>query len=107
MPEIDPTIHQPLRLRIMAALNSLGPGDQLDFTYLKELLGATDGNLGSHLQKLEEAGYIEVYKTFVGRRPKTYITATTRGRFVFEEHVAALRQILDGVTGLPGAPEGG
>ena len=99
MAGIDPTVHQPLRLRIMASLSSLGPGDQLDFSYLKELLGATDGNLGSHLQKLEEAGYIKVEKTFVGRRPKTYVTATRRGLTAFEEHVAALRQILDGAAG--------
>jgi len=83
----------------MAALSSLGPGDQLDFSYLKQSLGATDGNLGAHLQRLEEAGYIKVDKTFVDRRPKTYLTATTRGRAAFEEHVAALREILDSPAG--------
>jgi DNA-binding MarR family transcriptional regulator len=94
MPAIDPVIHQPVRLRIMAALDALGPKDQLDFRYLKDLLEVTDGNLGSHLQRLEEAGYIKVHKTFVGRRPRTYVSATRRGRYVYEDHVQALREIL-------------
>jgi DNA-binding MarR family transcriptional regulator len=94
MPDIDPVIHQPVRLRIMAALDTLGPKDQLDFRYLKDLLAVTDGNLGSHLQRLEEAGYIEVHKTFVGRRPRTFVSATSRGRYALQEHVQALHEIL-------------
>jgi DNA-binding PadR family transcriptional regulator len=54
----------------------------------------TDGNLGAHLRKLEEAGYIAVNKTFVERKPRTFIIATDLGRRVFQEHVAALESIL-------------
>jgi DNA-binding MarR family transcriptional regulator len=94
MPEIDPIIHQPVRLRIMASLVALDPGDKVDFTWLRERLNLTDGNLGAHLQKLEEAGYIEIDKRFVSRKPKTYASITTRGKAAFEEHIAALRTII-------------
>ena len=94
MSELNETIHQPVRLRIMAALVTLGPGDELEFTYLRTLLDVTDGNLGAHIRKLEEAGYISVNKTFVERKPHTFISATVRGREVFKEHVAALESIL-------------
>ncbi len=78
----------------MAALVALNPGDEVDFTYLRSLLDVTDGTLGAHLRKLEEAGYIAVNKTFVERKPRTYVSATTAGRQVFKEHVAALESIL-------------
>jgi DNA-binding MarR family transcriptional regulator len=94
MIELNETIHQPVRLRIMAALVTLETGSEVDFTYLRDLLDVTDGNLGAHLRKLEEAGYIAVNKTFVERKPRTYVSATTDGRKVFQEHVAALESIL-------------
>ena len=94
MPEFNEIIHQPVRLRIMAALVTLEPGDEVDFTYLRDLLEVTDGNLGAHLRKLEEAGYIAVNKTFVERKPRTFVAATPQGRGVFQEHVAALEAIL-------------
>ena len=96
MAELDKTIHQPVRLRIMAALVTLEPTDEVEFTYLRDLLEVTDGNLGAHLRKLEETGYIAVNKTFVERKPHTFISATARGRRVFQEHVAALESILKG-----------
>jgi DNA-binding MarR family transcriptional regulator len=94
MAELNETIHQPVRLRIMAALVTLAPSEEVDFTYLRQLLEVTDGNLGAHLRKLEEAGYIAVNKTFVERKPRTYVAATPSGRKVFNEHVAALEEIL-------------
>lgn len=94
MPGLNETIHQPVRLRIMAALVTLEPSDEVDFTYLRDLLEVTDGNLGAHLRKLEEAGYININKVFVERKPRTYISATFEGRRVFKEHVAALELIL-------------
>jgi DNA-binding MarR family transcriptional regulator len=94
MPELNETIHQPVRLRIMAALVALEPGNEVDFIYLRQLLDVTDGNLGAHLRKLEEAGYIAVSKTFVERKPRTYVSATPAGRLVFQEHVAALESIF-------------
>ena len=95
MAEINKLIHQPARLRIMAALTVLQQSEEADFSYLRDLIGLTDGNLGAHLVKLEAAGYVAVRKTFVGRRPRTYLTATNKGRAAFDEHVAALREILD------------
>ena len=96
MTELNELIHQPVRLRIMAALVSLNAGDEVDFTYLRDLLDVTDGNLGAHLRKLEEAGYILVNKVFVERKPRTYVSASAEGRQVFQEHVAALEAILKG-----------
>ena len=96
MPELNETIHQPVRLRVMAALVALEAGNEVDFIYLRDLLQVTDGNLGAHLRKLEEAGYITATKTFVERKPRTYISATDMGRTVFHEHVAALESILKG-----------
>ena len=94
MAELNETIHQPVRLQIMAALVALEPGNEVDFTYMRELLQVTDGNLGAHLRKLEEAGYIAVNKTFVDRKPRTFVAATPMGRTVFQAHVAALESIL-------------
>jgi DNA-binding MarR family transcriptional regulator len=94
MVELNEIIHQPVRLRILAALVTLQDGDEVDFTYLRELLQVTDGNLGAHLRKLEEAGFISIKKTFVERKPRTYIAATADGRRAFQEHVAALESIL-------------
>ena len=97
MSGIDKLIHQPVRLQVMASLVSLDSDDQVDFTYLRDLLNATDGNLGAHLVKLEEAGYIDVEKTFVGRKPRTFVSATPKGRSAFRDHVEALNAILHGV----------
>ena len=94
MAELNETIHQPVRLRIMATLVTLEQNDEVDFIYLRDLLDVTDGNLGAHLRKLEEAGYITINKTFVERKPRTYVSATAEGRRVFQEHVAALESIL-------------
>ncbi|MCK5557649.1 MAG: transcriptional regulator [Candidatus Hydrogenedentes bacterium] len=96
MSELDKLIHQPVRLRIMASLVALDPQDQVDFTYLRELLDVTDGNLGAHLQKLEASGYIRVEKTFVARKPRTFIAATPKGHGAYDEHVEALKRILSG-----------
>jgi DNA-binding MarR family transcriptional regulator len=89
-------IHQSMRLKIMAALNVLAPDSQMEFTRLKGLTGATDGNLGAHLDTLEKAGYIAVEKLFVGKRPQTRFKATRAGRRAFADHVTYLREILDG-----------
>jgi len=93
MPELDKIIHAPARLRIMSALMALAASEQLDFRTLSEMLDLTDGNLGAHLQTLEEAGYLKLEKSFVNRKPRTYVRATARGRARFEEHVEALKKI--------------
>ncbi len=94
MNELDPIIHQPARLQIMSALSQLRDGDRVDFTFLKDNLGLTDGNLGAHLATLEAKGYIAVEKEFVARRPKTFVAAAPAGRQAFASHVAALQSIL-------------
>ena len=94
MNELDPLIHQALRLKIMAALAALEPRQQINFVELRECTGATDGNLGAHLQKLEEGGYIAIEKTFVKKKPCSFIQATNKGRAAFDTHVAALREII-------------
>jgi DNA-binding MarR family transcriptional regulator len=99
MSAIDSIIHQPVRLRVMAALVALEPKEEVDFTYLRDLLKVTDGNLGAHLQKLEEAGYITVGKTFMARKPRTFVAATTEGRGAFQQHLAALEEIVRASTG--------
>jgi DNA-binding MarR family transcriptional regulator len=96
MAELNEIIHQTVRLRIMAALVTLSPNEEVDFNYLRDLLEVTDGNLGAHLRKLEEAGYITINKAFVERKPRTYVSATAEGRKVFKEHVDALESILKG-----------
>jgi DNA-binding MarR family transcriptional regulator len=88
-------VHQSMRLKIMAALNVLAPDVQMEFTRLKSLVAATDGNLGAHLETLEKAGYVDIEKLFVGKRPQTRIRATRAGRRAFAEHVTYLREILE------------
>jgi DNA-binding MarR family transcriptional regulator len=94
MAALNETIHQTVRLRIMAVLVTLGPDEEVEFTYLRDLLEVTDGNLGAHLRKLEEAGYVTLNKLFVERKPRTFVSATVEGRRVFDAHVAALESIL-------------
>ena len=96
MADLDPVIHQPVRLRIMASLASLHETEAAEFTFLRDLLGLTDGNLGAHVRKLEEEGYISIEKAFVQRKPRTYIALSGRGRKAFKGHVAALQTILKG-----------
>ena len=90
----DDIIHQPLRLKIMAALNSLPPRESLEFTKLKSIVVATDGNLGAHIATLERVKYIAVEKDFVSKKPRTRVSITRQGRKAFVQHVAYLREIL-------------
>ncbi|UWZ50052.1 transcriptional regulator [Dactylosporangium matsuzakiense] len=79
----------------MAALSSLGEGDRMTFPKLQELLDMTAGNLSVHLTKLEQAGYVEVVKSFRGRTPTTSACLTRRGRVAFDDYTAALRALID------------
>jgi DNA-binding MarR family transcriptional regulator len=94
MSGLDETIHQPIRLRIMAALIALDSGARMRFVDLRDLVGATDGNIGAHIARLEAAGYVRVDKRFVGRKPQTDLRVTDHGRRAFERHVSALKAIL-------------
>ncbi|HLI05125.1 MAG TPA: transcriptional regulator [Ktedonobacteraceae bacterium] len=95
MAALNEIIHQPVRLRLMAVLTALPPETQVVFGYLKDTLELTDGNLGAHLHKLEEAGYVTISKTFARNKPQTYVEATEAGRKAFAEHTTALREILE------------
>ena len=75
------------------------PDAEVDSTFLRRSLHLFDGNLGSHLERLEAAGYIRLRKAFIARKPKTFIRFTRRGRRRFEDHVEALRGIVEGVEG--------
>jgi DNA-binding MarR family transcriptional regulator len=85
-------VHQRVRLGILAILNG---ASQADFRYLKDALGVTDGNLGRHIQVLEEAGLVEITKVFEGRRPRTWVKITRAGRSAFHAEVAALRELIE------------
>jgi len=94
MADIDEVIHQPIRLRIMAALVALDGDAEADFTFLRDQLKLTDGNLGAHLERLEAAGYIAARKAFVNRKPKTFVRLSRKGRRAFEDYVQTLRTIV-------------
>ncbi|HJW42489.1 MAG TPA: transcriptional regulator [Rhizomicrobium sp.] len=94
MEQPDATIHQPVRLKIMAALKALPDGQPLEFVKLKSVVGATEGNLGAHITTLESAGYVGVEKDFVAKRPRTRVTLTKEGRRAFDDYVAYLRDII-------------
>lgn len=90
-------IHQPLRLKIMAALHGEREAEPLEFARLKAITQATDGNLGSHLATLEKAEFVDILKDFVGKRPRTRVALTPAGRRAFLRHVAYLREVIEGV----------
>ncbi len=89
---LDPLLHSELRLAVMSLLIST---DEAEFPYIKEQTGATAGNLSVQVDKLSTAGYIEVVKTFKGKRPCTICRITDKGRHAFETYVEALRTYLE------------
>ncbi|MDD4987243.1 MAG: transcriptional regulator [Dehalococcoidales bacterium] len=96
MLESELLIHQPSRLHIMAALVALPVGESMDFVSLKDLANLTDGNLSSHLSTLEHTGYVSIDKSFEGKKPKTRIWVTSKGREAFSRYVEELERILKG-----------
>ena len=90
--ELDPLLHSQLRLAVMSLL--LGT-EEADVVYIREKAGATAGNLSVQLDKLSEAGYIDVEKSFVGKKPRTTCRITERGREAMAAYVEALRGYLD------------
>ena len=95
--ELDPLIHVPARLRIVATLASLPEGDTLSFTRLQDMIGLTPGNLITHLRKLEDAGYLSSEKTGNGVASKTTVALTDRGRKALDTYTKALRDLLGGL----------
>ena len=90
--ELDPLLHSQLRLAVMSLL--LGT-EEADFVYIREKAGATAGNLSVQLDKLSEAGYIDVEKSFVGKKPRTTCRITERGREAMAAYVEALKGYLN------------
>ncbi|PFG44685.1 winged helix DNA-binding protein [Isoptericola jiangsuensis] len=96
MGDLDPVIHAPARLRLVATLAALRRGEEISFPKVQQLLGMTAGNLSTHVRKLEDAGYVVVVKTHAGRKPVTYLSLSVAGRRAFEDYTAALDDLLKG-----------
>lgn len=94
MEQPDLTIHQPVRLKIMAALKALPPSEMIEFVRLKAIVGATEGNLGAHITTLEEAHYVAVEKDFVAKRPRTRVALSKQGRRAYDDYLDYLREII-------------
>ena len=89
--KLDPLLHSELRLAVMSLLVDL---EEADFVYLRETTHATAGNLSVQLDKLSEAGYITIEKTFEGKKPRTICRITQTGVTAFEDYVEALKSYL-------------
>ena len=89
--EIDDVIHSRIRTAIMAVLVSVS---EAEFTFIRDKINATDGNLSAHLKKLEEHNYISVRKEFVDRKPLTRYKITETGRKAFEEYIKKLENLV-------------
>ena len=87
----DPLLHQNIRSKLVSLLIS---NEELPFKALKEALGVTDGNLSSHLSKLEKEEYVYIEKIFEGKRPKTVVHITSRGKEAFAIYIEALKQFI-------------
>lgn len=89
--QLDEVIHAPVRLSIMATLADL---DKAEFSLVRDTVEISDSVLSRQAGALEEAGYLHIKKGYVGKRPRTWYSLTTRGRSAYESHLAALRQIV-------------
>jgi DNA-binding MarR family transcriptional regulator len=89
--ELDPLLHSQLRLGVMSLLMST---ESAEFTFLKEQTNSTAGNLSVQLDKLAEAGYISVEKSFKGKKPLTTCKITKKGLKAFEDYVKSLQQYI-------------
>ena len=92
--DLDKLVHQPTRLEIFAYLYRHG---ESTFTDLTDDLDLTEGNLSSHLGRMEDAGAVEINKEFVDRRPRTTAVLTDEGEALFEDHVQQLQGLIDDI----------
>lgn len=90
--DIDQIIHAPARLMVLTYLYVV---ESANYVFLMRLTGLTWGNLATHLNKLEEAGYVEVQKSFNGKKPQSILRMTEQGRAAFKAYKKSLRQVLD------------
>jgi len=89
---VDKLIHEPARLNIMTHLYVI---ESADFLFMMRQTGLTFGNLSAHMSKLENAGYIEIIKEFVGKKPHTMLKLTEKGRQAFEEYRKQMKQFFN------------
>ena len=89
---IDTLIHAPARLMVLTYLYVV---ESADYVFLMRLTGLTWGNLATHLNKLEEAGYVEVQKSFKGKKPQTTLRLTEQGRIAFRAYKESMQQVLN------------
>lgn len=94
--QLDDVVHQRVRLGILAVLEE---AKRADFSFVRNALDLSDGNLSRHVQVLEEAGLVKVEKGFEGRRSRTWLSATKRGRDALAEELRALRELISRVDG--------
>ncbi len=88
---LDDTVHQRVRLGVLAIARE---AESVDFAFLKQELGLTDGNLSRHLKVLEDSGLVAVNKGYAGRRPRTWVTLTTAGAQALDRELRALRALV-------------
>lgn len=94
LPELNPIIHNRIRLGVLTILASV---ESASFNFLKEKIETTDGNLSANLTKLEEVGYIQIQKSFKGKRPLTMCEITKKGRAALKDYIKALEVYLNGI----------
>ena len=96
MSELDRVIHEPVRLRIMSILSGV---DRADFKFMLSTLGLSKGNLASHIDRLEQAGYVEIQKSFNGKMPHTEYHLTETGRIALTKYLSELDAIRASLSG--------
>ena len=94
--DLDRVVHSPARLMILAYLGAV---DSADFIFLMNQVGLTRGNLSSHLNTLEEAGYVDIQKEFVDKVPRTLIRLTDTGRSAIQAYRSQMRTVIDELLG--------
>ena len=94
--EVDRLVHEPARLMILMVLYTV---ESADFTFVLNVTELTDGNLSSHLSKLEAAGYVEIEKGYAGKKPRTRLRLTADGRQAVEDYRATMQKALQNLAG--------
>ncbi len=89
--KLDPALHSPVRIGIMTVLST---NIEADFNYLKKSMDVTDGNLSSHLSKLEQIGFVKITKGFAGKKTRTTCRITEKGTNAFKSYIEALENII-------------
>ena len=89
--DLDPIIHAPVRLAILSILINV---DKAEFNYLKEMTATSDGNLSTHLNKLEANNLVQIEKTYKGKKPQTLCSITDSGRTAFQQYVEQMEKFI-------------